>query len=154
MTSRAQSIGRAGLLLVVVLAADQVTKALVRSSVTLGEENAVFPGIQIVHVLNRGVAFGALSGQSAVMVIVVVALAGLIAWFAVHSARPHVWLPTGLLLGGAVGNIVDRVREGAVTDFIKIPLWPAFNLADVAIVVGVLALLWVLERGDGADDTA
>jgi signal peptidase II len=151
---RAQSLGRAGLLLGLILVADQLTKALVRSSVDLGEENAVFPGVQIVHVLNRGVAFGALSGQSAVMVIVVVALAGLVVWFALHSARPYVWLPTGLLLGGALGNIVDRVREGAVTDFIKIPLWPAFNLADVSIVIGVLALLWVLERDDGADRTA
>jgi signal peptidase II len=55
------------------------------------------------------------------------------------------WLPTGLLIGGAVGNLVDRLGSGEVTDFLKIPLWPAFNVADVAITVGVLALLWVLE---------
>lgn len=136
------------------VAADQLTKALVRAEVDLGEENAVFPGVQIVHVLNRGVAFGALSGKPIVMVIVLIALAGLVLWFALHSTREYVWIPTGMLLGGAVGNIIDRVRDGAVTDFIKIPLWPAFNVADVAIVFGVIVLLWVLERDDGADEPA
>ena len=62
-------------------------------------------------------------------------------YFAAHADRPLVWLPTGLLVGGALGNLVDRARDGAVTDFIKLPLWPAFNLADVAITVGVLALV-------------
>lgn len=137
-----------------IVAVDQLTKALVRGSVDVGDEDAVFPGIQIVHVLNRGVAFGALSGKPIVMVIVLLALAGLVTWFALHSTRPYVWIPTGMLLGGAVGNIIDRIRDGAVTDFIKIPLWPAFNVADMAIVFGVIALLWVLERDDGADDTA
>jgi signal peptidase II len=54
-------------------------------------------------------------------------------------------VPTGLLIGGAVGNLIDRVANGAVTDFIKLPLWPAFNVADMSITFGVLALLWVLE---------
>lgn len=151
MPARVQSISRAGLLLAAIIAVDQVTKAIVRSNLTQGDENAVFPGVQIVHVLNRGVAFGALSGKSIVMVIVLVALAGLVIWFALHSTRPYVWIPTGMLLGGALGNIIDRVRDGAVTDFIKLPLWPAFNVADMCIVFGVLALLWVLERGDGAE---
>jgi signal peptidase II len=154
MVRSGQSISRAGLLLAAILAVDQVTKALVRSGVDPGEENGVFPGVQIVHVLNRGVAFGALSGKPIVMIIVLVALAGLVTWFALHSTRVYVWIPTGMLLGGALGNIVDRVRDGAVTDFIKLPLWPAFNVADMAIVFGVLTLLWVLERGDGADEPA
>jgi len=51
----------------------------------------------------------------------------------------------GLLLGGAIGNLIDRVAQGSVTDFIKLPLWPAFNVGDMAITFGVLALLWVLE---------
>jgi signal peptidase II len=54
-------------------------------------------------------------------------------------------LPTGLLVGGALGNLIDRLVHGAVTDFVKLPLWPAFNVADMAITFGVLALLWVLE---------
>ncbi len=59
---------------------------------------------------------------------------------------PGIWVPTGLLAGGAIGNVVDRVRDGAVTDFLKLPSWPAFNVADVAITLGVLALLFVVER--------
>ena len=55
------------------------------------------------------------------------------------------WLPTGLLIGGAAGNLIDRAREGAVTDFVDLPLWPAFNVADAAITIGVLTLLYVLE---------
>jgi signal peptidase II len=142
------------LLLASVVAIDQVTKALVRSGIAVGDENGVFPGIQLVHVKNKGVAFGALSGKPAVMIIVLAALGGLVVWFFLHSTRRHVWIPTGLLLGGAVGNILDRVRDGSVTDFIKIPLWPAFNVADMAITFGVLSLLWVLERRDGAEEPA
>ena len=56
------------------------------------------------------------------------------------------WLPTGLLVGGAAGNLIDRIRLGSVTDFIKLPHWPAFNVADIAVTVGVVTLLWVLEK--------
>ena len=73
------------------------------------------------------------------------ASAALLTFFATHADRPLVWLPTGLLLGGAVGNLIDRTARGAVTDFIKLPRWPAFNVADIAITFGVLALLYVLE---------
>jgi signal peptidase II len=51
-----------------------------------------------------------------------------------------------MLLGGAAGNLIDRIRDGAVTDFVKLPHWPAFNLADVSITLGVLTLIYVLER--------
>jgi signal peptidase II len=60
---------------------------------------------------------------------------------------PLLWLPVGMLVGGAAGNLIDRAREGAVVDFIDPVRWPAFNLADSCIVVGVLLLLWVAERG-------
>src|SRR3954468_9580306 len=152
--SAARSYSRAALLLASVVALDQITKALVRGDVAVGDENSVFIGIQIVNVKNRGVAFGALSGKPIVMIIVLAALAGLVVWFFLHSTRRYVWIPTGLLLGGALGNILDRVRDGSVTDFIKIPLWPAFNVADMAITFGVLSLLWVLERRDGAEEPA
>ena len=59
-----------------------------------------------------------------------------------------------MLLGGALGNIVDRVREGAVIDYLKLPHWPAFNVADAAITVGVVILLVVVERGERARDRA
>jgi signal peptidase II len=154
LTSRSGSFGRALALLVGVVAVDQAAKALVRHGIAEGDSNAVFPAIQLVHVRNKGVAFGALSGKPAVMIIVLIALGGLLVWFGLHSRRDHVWIPTGLLLGGALGNIIDRVRDGAVTDFIKLPLWPAFNIADMAITFGVLALLWVLEGGGDAPERA
>jgi signal peptidase II len=138
--------GRVAATLVVVTALDQTTKALVRHGVAAGDSDSVLPGIDLVHVRNTGVAFGALSGGGAlVLVLTAAALALLIAYFARHPRRPLLWLPTGLLLGGAAGNLIDRARDGAVTDFVKLPHWPAFNVADMAITVGVLALLWVLE---------
>ncbi|MFL5847110.1 MAG: signal peptidase II [Solirubrobacteraceae bacterium] len=152
---RSSAVSRAALLFAAIIAVDQLTKALVRGGVAIGDEDGIFPGLQIVHVRNRGVAFGALSGKPVVMVVVLAALAGLVIWFALHTTRRYVWIPTGMLLGGAVGNIIDRVRDGAVTDFIKLPAWPAFNVADMSIVFGVLALLWVLERSDdGAQQPA
>jgi signal peptidase II len=150
----ARSWSRAALLVAAVVAVDQAAKALVRGDIAPGDANAVFPAVQLVHVRNEGVAFGAFSGKPVVMVIVLLALSGLIVWFVRHADRPLVWLPTGLLLGGALGNIIDRVRDGAVTDFIKLPAWPAFNIADMAITCGVLSLLFVLERRDEADDPA
>jgi signal peptidase II len=130
---------------------DQASKAVVRSTLAQGEREAVLPGLEIVHTRNSGVAFGALSGGGAVVTVVIAAaLIALLAYFATHIARPLVWLPTGMLLGGAIGNVLDRLRDGAVTDFIQIPLgFPAFNVADMSITFGVLVLLYVLER-DGA----
>jgi len=140
------SAARAALIAALVVAADQGTKALVRSGLERGDRDAVFPGIELVNVRNSGVAFGLFEdGGVLLVVIAAVAVVALLAFFATHARRPLVWLPTGLLLGGAAGNLIDRAREGAVTDFIDIPLWPAFNLADTSITVGVLALLYVLE---------
>ena len=140
---------RAGLVLLLVLAADQLTKHLVREGMRPGDEDPIFPAVKLVHVRNDGVAFGLdVGGATIVIVLIALALLGLVLYFARHTARPMIWLPVGLLLGGALGNIVDRIRDGAVTDFLKIPAWPAFNLADVAITVGVVSLVYVLERPD------
>ena len=141
---------RAGVLVGVVLVADQLTKLLVRDGIARGDEDPILPGLKLVHVKNDGVAFSiAAGGRTLVIVLIGVALLALLAYFARHTDRPLMWLPVGLLVGGALGNILDRVREGAVTDFLKLPAWPAFNLADVAITVGVLALAYVLESGRG-----
>ena len=137
---------RAAVVAAATVAADQATKALVRSTIDRTEEIDLILGIQLVNVRNRGIAFGMLSGGGALLVIfAVAALAALLVFFIRHRDRPLVWLPTGLLIGGASGNLIDRTREGAVTDFFDLPLWPAFNVADVAITFGVLALLYVLE---------
>jgi signal peptidase II len=141
---------RAAVVTAVVIALDQATKALVRSGVAPGDREGVLPGVEIVHVRNDGVAFNQLAGGGAlVTVVVAVALLALLAYFATHVSKRLVWLPTGMLLGGALGNVIDRVREGAVTDFLKLPAWPAFNVADMSITFGVLVLLYVIER-DGA----
>lgn len=130
----------------VVVALDQLTKAWARASIPRGGRESFLPLVDLVNVRNRGIAFGLLSdGGLLVAGVTVLALCGLAAFFFLNRRRPLVWLPTGLLLGGAAGNLVDRVREEAVTDFIDLPAWPAFNLADVAITFGVLSLLWVVE---------
>jgi signal peptidase II len=143
---------RAGLVFAGVLIADQVTKALVNSSLARGEEREVVSVLKLVNVRNSGVAFGQLqNGGAIVSVVIAVAVIALLVYFARHASQPWIWLPTGLLLGGAVGNIVDRVSHGAVVDFIKLPHWPAFNVADSAITIGVIVLVLVLERGHAAD---
>ena len=136
------------LVAVAVVVADQVSKAIVRSNISRVEEIDLVLGIKLIHTRNTGVAFSLFSGGGPLIVILaILALGALIAFFLTHLHRPLVWLPTGLFLGGAAGNLIDRVRIGAVTDFVKIPHWPAFNVADMCITFGVLTLVWVLERG-------
>jgi signal peptidase II len=137
----------AGLVVVAVLLVDQGTKALVRSSIAPGEQRDVLGPLSFVDVHNRGVAFGFLGGGGAlVLVVTFAALALLLGYFARHAERPLLWLPTGLVLGGALGNLVDRIHQGYVTDFIHFPHWPAFNVADIAVTVGVIVLVFVLEK--------
>ena len=138
---------RAAVLAAGIVAADQVTKALARGAVARGDRDPVLPGVELVNTRNTGVAFGLFSGGGVlVTVITLAALAGLLAFFARNLDRPLAWLPTGLLLGGAVGNLIDRLGGEGVTDFVKLPAWPAFNLADVCITVGLVALVYVLEK--------
>jgi signal peptidase II len=138
---------RTALVAVAVVAADQISKAIVRADISPAEEHKLILGIKLIHTSNTGVAFSMFSGGGPLVVIVaLVALAALVAFFITHIHRRLVWLPTGLLLGGAAGNLIDRIRIGAVTDFIKIPHWPAFNVADICVTVGVIVLIYVLER--------
>ena len=125
---------------------DQVTKRLVVDNLDRGEHIDVFLGIELTFVRNKGVAFGALGGGGTLVTVVTVAAVLLLAlYFAFHTSTPWLWLPFGVVAGGALGNLVDRLREGSVVDWIDPILWPAFNLADVAIVLGILGLLYVLE---------
>jgi signal peptidase II len=139
---------RAALVAAAVIAIDQLSKHAVRDGIVPGEEHKVLPGLALVDTRNHGVAFGFLPGDHlAVTIVIGLALLALLAYFARHATRPLIWLPTGMLIGGALGNIIDRLREGSVTDFIKLPLgWPPFNLADTSITLGVLILVLVIER--------
>jgi signal peptidase II len=151
--SRSAAFARAGVVLAAVLILDQLTKHTIAAGIATGEERRFLPGIHLVHVRNTGVAFGFFSGGGAlVLVFTLAALAVLLGYFLLRPERPWLWLPTGMLIGGAIGNLIDRLANGAVTDFIKLPFWPAFNVADMSITFGVLALLYALEapraRGD------
>jgi signal peptidase II len=139
---------RAVLVGIVVVAIDQLSKSAVEGSIVPGEARGVLPGVQLVNTRNQGVAFGFLPGSHVgVTILIGVALVALVIYFVRHATMPLIWLPTGLLLGGALGNIVDRVRHGSVTDFIKLPLgWPPFNLADTSITVGILVLFVLIDR--------
>ena len=107
----------------------------------------MFPGLELTNSRNTGVAFGALEGGGLLVAVLIgLSLTLLVGYFVLHRDMPWLWLPVGLLLGGALGNLIDRAREGAVIDFIDPVAWPAFNVADSCIVVGVFSLLWVVER--------
>jgi signal peptidase II len=141
-----RATGSAALVAVLTIAVDQAVKALVRSQIAVGEQVDVIPGVHLVHVRNSGVAFGFFAGGGWLLILIgAVALTALLTFFFTHASRPLAWLPTGLLIGGAAGNLLDRLRAGAVTDFVKLPHWPAFNVADMAITIGVIVLVYVLE---------
>jgi signal peptidase II len=142
---------RTGLVAACVVATDQLVKALVTASLERGEQRDLVAGVKLVNTRNTGVAFGQLQGGGVIVAILIaIAVAALVVYVTRNAQRRWIWLPAGLLLGGAIGNVIDRLREGAVVDFLKLPHWPAFNVADAAITIGVLVLLVVMERGDGA----
>jgi signal peptidase II len=144
----------AGLAAVAIAAvtADQLTKHVVTSTLALDDSEHVAGPLSIHHVQNSGIAFGLFSSAT---VIVTVVTAAAVVWMLVYFARSgarHPVLPAalGLLIGGSVSNLVDRIRLHHVTDFIDIKWWPAFNLADSFIVVGVAILLAALIAADQA----
>jgi len=128
----------------VIVAIDQGTKAAIESELVPAERIEVFPGVHLTNVHNEGIAFGLAGGGGSLLIVLTLAALGLIlVLFAFNATRPGIWVPVGLLAGGAFGNLADRVRIDSVTDFIELPVWPAFNLADVAIVLGVAGLALV-----------
>ncbi len=146
--TRGAALTRAGVLAALVIGLDQLTKRTVADGIPLGTERRLLPGVHLVHVRNNGVAFNFLSGGGAiVLAFTLVALVVLVTFLVLRPQHRLLWLPAGLLVGGAVGNLIDRIANGYVTDFIKLPDWPAFNVADMAITFGVIALVLVLELG-------
>lgn len=132
---------------------DQLSKWFIRSELERGDSWDLVPFLKIVHITNSGAAFGIL--QNAGPLLVVTSLIGMAALFVFlfnpGFAHPLTRAGLALMLGGAVGNLIDRVGAGKVVDFIKVPNWPAFNLADSAITIGVLVLLWAMLQEPGVE---
>ena len=140
----------AGALCGLVVVLDQAAKAAIEDSLVPGEQVDVLGPLSLTLAHNRGVAFGLASGGGlALVALTIAALIFVAVLFARDPARPGMWIAVGLLAGGAIGNLVDRVRAGAVTDYVDVLSWPPFNLADVAITFGVVVLaLTYLSDGD------
>ena len=140
-----------------VMAVDQITKQIAVAAVDPGHPKQIIFGVDFTNVRNRGVAFGLLGGGGDVVVVITIAtIAFLLGYFVLHASRPGLWLVVGLVVGGALGNLADRVRIGAAIDFIDAPVWPAFNFADIAIVGGVawLALMLLSPQPSPEHDAA
>ena len=140
----------AALLVVVV---DQLSKLWIRSSLAVGQSLFELGFFEIIHVPpNTGAAFGLFQGQSFALIIVSLVVIAVILCYALFICRRFPLLDNmpnriaiGLILGGAVGNLIDRVRFGGVTDFIGVgSWWPAFNIADAAVTVGVIIFAYSL----------
>lgn len=134
------------------VAADQLTKAIVARALDVGESVTLLGPLAIHHVENSGIAFGLFASRTTIVIVVTSLAVVAMLWFFVRSARRHPLLPValGLVLGGSIANLFDRVRLGHVTDFLDISVWPAFNLADTFIVVGVASVFWALVASDRA----
>lgn len=129
-------------IIVVLLAADQISKLIVRRYLDVHELIQVLPFLQLEHVQNSGIAFGMLVGHEVIIVGVSVFIVAMLAVAALLARNDDrlVW-PLALLVAGSCGNLLDRVINGSVTDFMRFPHWPAFNLADSCIVIGVFLLI-------------
>jgi signal peptidase II len=134
------------------IAADQLTKHIVSSKLALDDQVRVAGPLAIHHVQNSGIAFGLFASATLVVIILTTVAVGWMLIFFARSGSRHPVLPValGLVIGGSVSNLVDRVRLGHVTDFLDLKFWPAFNLADSFIVVGVAILLLALIAADRA----
>lgn len=153
--NRTGALARAVAILGAIVGLDQAVKALVVSRIAYGKSVHAIFGVEIVNVHNRGIAFGLFPGRSwPILVGTAIVVVGVFAWLTARFATPGLWLACGLLGGGAIGNMLDRVRLGYVVDFIDISVWPAFNVADIAVVAGVAVLVYSLEARTKPSDTS
>jgi signal peptidase II len=130
--------------------ADQLTKEIVGRTLAVGESVDLVGPFSLHHVQNSGIAFGLFASRTTIVIGVTALAVGWMLWFFARSGRRHPVLPValGLVLGGSIANLSDRVRLGHVTDFLDLEAWPAFNLADAFIVVGVAVLFGALVLAD------
>lgn len=146
-SSAARAWWSAAALCLLVATFDQLAKTVVEARLIPGEHVDVLGPLQITLTHNTGVAFGLAGGGGAALIaLTLVALCFVGFLFARDPTRPWMWIAFGLLAGGAIGNLIDRISEGAVTDFIELPHWPPFNLADMAVTAGVLILVVIYLR--------
>jgi signal peptidase II len=133
--------------------ADQLTKQVVGRTLAVGESVDLIGPFSIHHVENSGIAFGLFASRTTIVIGVTAVAVALMVWYFARSGRRHPALPVGLglVLGGSIANLVDRIRLGRVTDFLDLDAWPAFNLADTFIVVGVAVLFGALVLADRSD---
>ena len=142
-----------------VVALDQFTKWLVRSNLGLYESWPSDGGvISIVHVVNSGAAFGILQGQTPFLIVTSLLGLGAILLYYIYPPMDHgvIRLALGMQLGGAIGNLLDRVRMGEVTDFIHVGRWPTFNVADASITISIVVVLifFALQETDAGKKSA
>lgn len=140
---------------IVVVILDQWTKWLAFRSLSPGESVSILPGVSLGHTENDGIAFGAFAGRPWIVYsLMAIALTVLIIFYLRNRNRPGLWLATGLLLGGAIGNAIDRISLGYVRDFIEFPHFPSFNLADTAITFGVIVLVLTVEQAPPSEEVS
>jgi len=143
----------AGVAAIVILVADQIVKRLVREHIAFGETIHVVPGLDFVHTTNHGIAFSQFPGHQRIVASLTAVALCVIAVALVRFGRRStaVLVGGGMLVGGAIGNLIDRLRHEGVTDFIAVTShWPPFNVADIGIVCGaILAGIGLMrERSD------
>lgn len=129
-----------GLVSLLIIILDQLTKWLVRETVTAAIPLTSF--LSLTNIQNTGIGFGLLQGYGWILTIVIVLIISTLLWY--YPRVPQELLPQityAFIIGGAVGNLIDRLVFGKVTDFISFSFWPAFNVADMAITVGVIGLV-------------
>ena len=141
--SRSSGLGLALALALFIFLADRVLKELVESSMRLGDSIPMVPGIlHLTYIKNDGGAFGILGGQGSILLLGSAVAVAFVLWMLLEGPPARLMtLGCGLILGGAAGNLLDRLTAGEVTDYVDLRVWPVFNAADAAIVLGVAALL-------------
>lgn len=145
--ARSRAWRLAGSLCGIVVICDQAAKALIEAHLVPGQRVHVLGPLDLTLSHNSGVAFGLASGGGTRLVLVTLFALGVVGYlFSRGPTRPGLWVAAGLLAGGALGNLADRIRADAVTDYIAVGSWPAFNLADVAVTVGVALLAYAYLR--------
>lgn len=143
----------AGLLAVAVFVLDQASKAIVRATLDPGQDVPLVPGFQLTLVRNEGIAFSLFPGRQGLIATLTVVALALIALALVRlvGRNTYVAAGAGLLFGGSMGNLVDRILHGGVTDFLDFAHWPAFNIADMGITTGAVLVVLGLMRDGGGD---